>query len=128
MERLMQYMVLPPQPDILLPAPASPPPPRNTLRQPSQGDALKEPLLQGAVLGGSQSSGNGSSGWAGVDPGPGWVQQGHVVFDNVCLRYSPCGPDVLQALSLDILPGTKLGICGRTGEESCSILGRACDA
>lgn len=126
MERLLQYMALPPQPDTVPPVAALP----SAVRQPaspSDGDAgLKQPLL-----GGGNDNGDGSRGLAEANspgagtllarPEPGWLQAGHVVFQDVWLRYAPGGPDVLQGVSLDCPPGIRLGICGRTGEEAGAL-------
>ena len=133
MERLLQYMVLPPQRSTVLPP--GPPGPADLVPPPPSGDhaspaasaledlaGLKEPLLEkhGTARQERQqiwhrAEGGGASAAAAADPGPGWVQQGHVVFSNVWLWYTPAGPDVLRGLSLDVPPGTKLGIVGRTG-------------
>lgn len=106
MERLLQYMVLPPQQDTL--------PPLTALEGPAGGGeeegagmGLRAPLLPKAQRGAASAP--------PADPGPGWLQQGHLVFDRVWLRYTPDGPDVLRGLSLEAAPGTKLGIVGRTG-------------
>ncbi len=44
-----------------------------------------------------------------------WPEQGRVSFVDVRLRYHADAPLALAGLSLDIRPGQKLGICGRTG-------------
>jgi ABC-type bacteriocin/lantibiotic exporter with double-glycine peptidase domain len=44
-----------------------------------------------------------------------WPQHGHVQFVEVRLRYHQSAPYALAGLSLDIPPGHKIGICGRTG-------------
>lgn len=44
-----------------------------------------------------------------------WPVQGSVVFDDVKLRYKEDLPLTLKGVSFVIKPGTKVGICGRTG-------------
>lgn len=44
-----------------------------------------------------------------------WPEQGRVTYADVRLRYHRDAPLALNGLSLDIRPGQKLGICGRTG-------------
>ena len=154
MERLLQYMVLQPQPDTVphvAPSPyrapntvpaAQPPPALPALLASSkERSSLHEPLLQHEERGGiagEEGTASPASRYKSATkkcsslvaansspPGHGWIQQGHVVFDDVWLRYNPAGPDVLQGLSLDIPPGTRLGICGRTGKVACSWCGLA---
>ena len=36
--------------------------------------------------------------------------------------YNPEGPDILNGINLRIAPGTKVGICGRSGSEKSSLL------
>lgn len=54
----------------------------------------------------------------GADPKPDvWPTKGDIAIRNLELRY-PSRPEyaVLRDLSLDIKPGEKVGIVGRTGE------------
>lgn len=44
-----------------------------------------------------------------------WPQKGHVKFENMSLQYDPSKPAVLKNLNVDIQPGWKIGIVGRTG-------------
>lgn len=46
---------------------------------------------------------------------PLWPQHGHILFRNVCLRYGGSAALALDGLCLEIQPGRKVGICGRTG-------------
>lgn len=45
-----------------------------------------------------------------------WPEQGGISYVDVRLRYHRDAPLALNGLSLDIMPGQKLGICGRTGK------------
>ena len=38
-----------------------------------------------------------------------------IVVEDLWIRYSPTSPDVLRGLSLQIAPGEKIGVVGRTG-------------
>jgi ABC-type multidrug transport system fused ATPase/permease subunit len=49
------------------------------------------------------------------------VAEGKVVFKDVSLRYRQKTPLVLEDLSFEILPGHKVGICGRTGAGKSTI-------
>ncbi|PRT53727.1 Oligomycin resistance ATP-dependent permease YOR1 [Wickerhamiella sorbophila] len=55
-------------------------------------------------------------------PAPDWPSKGGVVFDQVSLRYRPNLPVVLNNLSVEIKPGEKVGIVGRTGAGKSTIL------
>jgi ABC-type multidrug transport system fused ATPase/permease subunit len=50
-----------------------------------------------------------------------WPSEGKVVFKDVSLRYRQKTPLVLEDLSFEILPGHKIGICGRTGAGKSTI-------
>ena len=51
-----------------------------------------------------------------------WPAEGHVEIRDVVLRYRPELPDVLRGLSMDVAPGEKIGIVGRTGAGKSSIM------
>lgn len=51
-----------------------------------------------------------------------WPTHGHVRFSNVCMRYRPELPMVLNNLDFSISGGKSLGIVGRTGAGKSSIL------
>lgn len=56
-----------------------------------------------------------------MPPGPVpplWPQHGHILFRDVRLRYGGSASWALDGLCLDIQPGRKVGICGRTGAFS----------
>jgi ABC-type multidrug transport system fused ATPase/permease subunit len=56
------------------------------------------------------------------DPAPGkWPNQGAIEVKNASLRYRD-GPLVLKDLSLQIKPGEKFGVCGRTGSGKSSLM------
>ncbi|KAG7527800.1 hypothetical protein FFLO_06590 [Filobasidium floriforme] len=56
-----------------------------------------------------------------LDPPAEWPQKGHVVFDNVQMRYRPDLPLVLKGLTFEAQPGEKVGIVGRTGAGKSSL-------
>ncbi|XP_011881729.1 PREDICTED: ATP-binding cassette sub-family C member Sur [Vollenhovia emeryi] len=51
-----------------------------------------------------------------------WPNRGEIVFENVSLRYDADRNPVITDLSLKILAGQKLGICGRTGSGKSSTV------
>lgn len=57
-----------------------------------------------------------------VEVRPTWPENGHIKFNNVSLRYRPELPFVLKNMTLDITPGEKIGICGRTGAGKSTIM------
>ncbi|RJE27116.1 ABC transporter transmembrane region [Aspergillus sclerotialis] len=50
-----------------------------------------------------------------------WPEQGAVELKNISASYGPSIP-VLREISMSILPGQKVGICGRTGSGKSSLL------
>lgn len=52
----------------------------------------------------------------------GWPQRGEISFKNVQLRYRPNLPLVLHDLTLQVHPGEKLAVVGRTGAGKSSIM------
>lgn len=51
-----------------------------------------------------------------------WPAQGAINFDKVLMAYRPGLPPVLKGLSLDVRPGEKIGVIGRTGAGKSSIM------
>ncbi|ONH77253.1 Oligomycin resistance ATP-dependent permease YOR1 [Pichia kudriavzevii] len=51
-----------------------------------------------------------------------WPEHGSIKFVDVTLRYRPELPFVLKNMNLDIHPGEKIGICGRTGAGKSTIM------
>jgi subfamily B ATP-binding cassette protein HlyB/CyaB len=47
--------------------------------------------------------------------------QGRITLDNVCFRYRPEAPTVLQGVSLDIRPGEVIGVIGRSGSGKSTL-------
>ncbi|KAF9472565.1 multidrug resistance-associated ABC transporter [Pholiota conissans] len=56
------------------------------------------------------------------DPPPTWPSEGCIVFKNVELAYREGLPLVLKDVSLEVKPGEKVGIVGRTGAGKSSLL------
>ncbi|OJK01767.1 hypothetical protein ASPACDRAFT_25680 [Aspergillus aculeatus ATCC 16872] len=56
-------------------------------------------------------------------PPPDWPQQGLVRFHDVSAAYNSESPPVLKNVSLEVQPGQKLAICGRTGSGKSSLVG-----
>lgn len=50
-----------------------------------------------------------------------WPQKGHILVQDLALRYAPDAPDVLKKISFDVPPGTKLAIVGPTGSGKSSL-------
>ena len=54
-------------------------------------------------------------------PAPSWPSKGHVAFRNVSMRYRPGLKLVLRDVDLDVAPGSRLALVGRTGAGKSSI-------
>ena len=50
-----------------------------------------------------------------------WPSQGRLQLQNMCFRYRPDLPMVLNGISIDIAPGSKVGIVGRTGAGKTTL-------
>ncbi|KAG0329096.1 hypothetical protein BGZ99_003480 [Dissophora globulifera] len=55
-------------------------------------------------------------------PDESWPDRGHIIFDQLVLRYRDDSPDVLKKVSFTIQPKEKVGIVGRTGSGKSSLL------
>nr|CAH7718231.1 unnamed protein product [Callosobruchus chinensis] len=55
-------------------------------------------------------------------PPLGWPSQGHVMFEKVYLRYAPELDPVLKNLTIEVNPGEKVGIVGRTGAGKSTLI------
>ena len=51
-----------------------------------------------------------------------WPADGRIEIKDVFLKYRPELPDVLRGLTMDVSPGEKIGIVGRTGAGKSSIM------
>lgn len=51
-----------------------------------------------------------------------WPHSGKISFKNVNLRYISNEPPVLKNLNIDVAPGEKIGIVGRTGAGKSSLI------
>lgn len=53
---------------------------------------------------------------------PSWPETGHIVFNDIHLRYRPNLPLVLNGLTASVGRGERIGIVGRTGAGKSSII------
>ncbi|CAI5724696.1 unnamed protein product [Peronospora farinosa] len=53
---------------------------------------------------------------------PHWPEHGRIDFVNICVKYNPTGPPVLDGITFTVKGGEKVGICGRTGAGKSSLL------
>lgn len=56
------------------------------------------------------------------EPSKFWPESGEIKFVNLCLKYSPDEPYVLNDLNFEIKPTEKVGIVGRTGAGKSSLI------
>ncbi|PWY88146.1 P-loop containing nucleoside triphosphate hydrolase protein [Aspergillus heteromorphus CBS 117.55] len=57
-----------------------------------------------------------------VEPSTDWPAEGAVEISHVTASYSGSSDPVLQDITLNIRPGEKIGICGRSGSGKSSLL------
>ncbi|KAF2223917.1 P-loop containing nucleoside triphosphate hydrolase protein [Elsinoe ampelina] len=50
-----------------------------------------------------------------------WPSHGHVAIQDLCASYIPGEPSVLKRITIDIPPGSRVGIVGRTGAGKSSF-------
>jgi ABC-type multidrug transport system fused ATPase/permease subunit len=50
-----------------------------------------------------------------------WPKKGQIIFTNYSVKYRKGFDDVLKDITLDIQPGEKIGIVGRTGAGKSSL-------
>ena len=58
----------------------------------------------------------------GQHPPKAWPTSGRIQFREVTLRYAPLLPPALYQVTLDIMPGERIGVVGRTGAGKTSLL------
>lgn len=56
-----------------------------------------------------------------VVPEKSWPQKGKVEFNQISLRYRPTTERVLNNITLEIEPGKKIGVVGRTGAGKSTV-------
>ena len=52
----------------------------------------------------------------------GWPTQGRIEFDNVCARYRPELPLVLEKVTFTVQANEKVGVVGRTGSGKSTLM------
>jgi len=57
-----------------------------------------------------------------ISPPESWPKNGSVDFKNFCASYSNGGKLVIKDVNLNIKPGEKIGLCGRTGSGKSSLI------
>ncbi|KGO51212.1 ABC transporter, integral membrane type 1 [Penicillium expansum] len=57
-----------------------------------------------------------------IDPPAEWPDRGVIEFHNVIASYQSSSSRALDDISLSIRPGTKVGICGRSGSGKSSLI------
>ncbi|KAJ5618483.1 ABC transporter integral membrane type 1, partial [Penicillium herquei] len=60
--------------------------------------------------------------WESMSPSPEWPQEGAIIFDDVVASYKDSAKPAIDHVSLAIRPGSKVGICGRTGSGKSSLV------
>ncbi|KUM62738.1 hypothetical protein ACN42_g4351 [Penicillium freii] len=56
------------------------------------------------------------------DPPVTWPSEGSIIFQDADMSYEPAASPILRHITLTIPPGSKLGICGRTGSGKSSLI------
>ncbi|KAJ5727035.1 ABC transporter integral membrane type 1 [Penicillium malachiteum] len=60
--------------------------------------------------------------WESMSPSPEWPQRGAIIFNDVVASYKDSAKPAIDHVSLAIRPGSKVGICGRTGSGKSSLV------
>ncbi|KAJ5715595.1 ABC transporter integral membrane type 1 [Penicillium malachiteum] len=60
--------------------------------------------------------------WERMSPAPEWPEQGAIIFNDVVASYKDSAKPAIDHVSLAIRPGSKVGICGRTGSGKSSLV------
>ncbi|ODV92295.1 hypothetical protein CANCADRAFT_30494 [Tortispora caseinolytica NRRL Y-17796] len=55
-------------------------------------------------------------------PPVGWPAHGHILVQDLTLRYAPSLPTVINGVSFEVMPRAKVGIVGRTGAGKSTII------
>ncbi|XP_072039246.1 ATP-binding cassette sub-family C member 9-like [Amphiura filiformis] len=57
----------------------------------------------------------------GKEPPLSWPQKGEIKIEDIHARYAASLPCILKSVNLNIKPGEKIGVCGRTGSGKSSL-------
>ncbi|KAK3817182.1 MAG: hypothetical protein J3R72DRAFT_529513 [Linnemannia gamsii] len=57
----------------------------------------------------------------GSRPPASWPHAGEIKIDHLTMRYAPDTPEVIKDISLNIRPGEKVGVVGRTGSGKSTL-------
>jgi len=63
----------------------------------------------------------GSENTGREEPSPDWPTNGSIQFQNVTISHSSSLPPIIEGFELDIEPGSKVAICGRTGSGKTTL-------
>ena len=96
-------------------------------RLPAEEFSMDQALRDGndraaRALGAAGSSEVATSGRLMKDVGPSWPSRGGIVLKDLRVRYRRDLPEVIKGISVAIEPGSKVGVCGRTGSGKSSLL------
>ncbi|KAJ8046336.1 ATP-binding cassette sub-family C member 9 [Holothuria leucospilota] len=60
--------------------------------------------------------------YEGIDPEKSWPKYGQISFERIWARYDSTLEPVLKDITIELKPGKKVGVCGRTGSGKSSMM------